>query len=186
MQRIEKFRPGTLTPDQSAVYDAVAGGARARGVQHFPLRDEDGCLVGPFNAFLLSPRIGLTLQELGAAIRFESSLTPRERELAILLVAHDCASEFEWYAHERVGRAAGVTQAELDTIRSNGRVELQEPRESAVCNAVTAILDVGDVDDALYEVLTPILGAELIFELVTLIGYYQMLALQLRVFRVDS
>lgn len=186
MPRIEKFRPEALTTDQRMVYEAVAGGARAQGVQHFPLRDEDGALVGPFNAFLLSPRIGLALQELGSTIRFESHLTARERELAILLVAHDSSSAFEWYAHERVGRAVGVTQAELDTIRSTGHVEASDARESAVCSVVSALLNVGDINDAEFEELRATLGSEVIFEVVTLVGYYKLLAMQLSVFRVDS
>lgn len=186
MPRIERLLPGTLDVDQRAVYAAVTEGTRAQGAQHFPLINEDGSLVGPFNAFLLSPHIGFALQQLGAAIRFESHLTPRERELAILLVAHERSSAFEWYAHERVGRAVGVTQSELDSIRSTGVVEPNDPRERAVCGAVSAILNFGDLNDDDYEELRKILGPEIIFDVVTLVGYYQMLALQLSVFRVEA
>ena len=59
--------PDELDEPRRAVYDAIAGGPRAAGPQAFRLTDDDGRLEGPFNAMLVSPGVGLALQELGAA-----------------------------------------------------------------------------------------------------------------------
>ena len=47
-----------------------------------------------------------------------------------------------------------------------------------------ALLD-GDLDDELWDEASAALGADGVFELTVLVGYYSTLALQLRVFRVD-
>jgi 4-carboxymuconolactone decarboxylase len=50
---------------------------------------------------------------------------------------------------------------------------------------VTALLG-GDVDDRTWAACVPPLDATAVFELTTLVGYYSMLALQMRVLRVDD
>src|SRR5581483_3243700 len=104
--RIPKLAPSDLDAGQRALYDAIAGGRRAQGPQRFRLTDADGRLEGPFNAFLLQPRLGSALQALGAAVRYETGLDDRCREIAILVVAAHWRCAFEWYAHEPAARAA--------------------------------------------------------------------------------
>jgi 4-carboxymuconolactone decarboxylase len=67
--RIGKLEPSALDAEQRSPYDAIAGGRRAQGPQLFRLADAEGRLEGPFNAFLLQPRLGSALQAL-------TSLTP--------------------------------------------------------------------------------------------------------------
>jgi 4-carboxymuconolactone decarboxylase len=56
--RIPKLGPSSLDNEQRSLYDAIVGGRRARGPQLFRLADEEGRPEGPFNAFLLQPRLG--------------------------------------------------------------------------------------------------------------------------------
>jgi 4-carboxymuconolactone decarboxylase len=169
--RIPKFRPAELDDEQRSLYQAITGGRRAQGLQLFRLADADGCLAGPFNAFLLQPRLGAVLQALGSAVRYDTGLDDRCREIAILVVAAHWRSEFETYAHEAVGRAAGLTGAELTALR--------DVRHDALAAR-------GDLDDAEYREAVGQFGPAGLFELLTLVGYYATLALQLRVFRVPA
>ncbi|WP_372666062.1 carboxymuconolactone decarboxylase family protein [Amycolatopsis kentuckyensis] len=175
MTRLPRLTPAGLDDDQRALRDAIVAGPRAGGP--FPLTDEAGALTGPFNAMLFSPPVGEALQRLGAAVRYETELTDRVRELAILAVAArwDCA--FERYAHEPAARAAGITAAQLDGLDG------LDPEETAALRFVDALLD-GDVDDVTYAETVPTIGNRVAVELTTLVGYYATLALQLRVFRV--
>src|SRR3954452_9985386 len=97
--RIPKLEPAALGDEQRALYDAIAGGRRAQGPQLFRLTDADGRLEGPFNAFLLQPRLGSGLEALGTAVRYETALDDRSREIAILVVAAHWHSDFEQYPH---------------------------------------------------------------------------------------
>jgi 4-carboxymuconolactone decarboxylase len=118
-------------------------------------------------------------------VRYETALTDRERELAILIVAAHWHSAFERESHEAVGRAAGLTELELDAVRNGDVPELPDSRELAVVRVVHAMTR-GDVDDTVWAETAVVLSSATIVELSTLVGYYATLALQLRVFRVDE
>jgi alkylhydroperoxidase family enzyme len=165
------------------VYDAVTGGPRAAGPQLFRLVDDEGGLEGPFNAFLLQPRLGLALQAVGSAVRYETSLSDQAREVAILVVAAVRDSAFEQHAHEAVGRHVGLSDDVLEAVRA-GRYDDLPDDVRLVARLSHQLLDAGDLDDASYAEAVEVLGQPQLFELLTLVGYYDALALQLRVFRV--
>jgi 4-carboxymuconolactone decarboxylase len=194
--RIPKLDPSALDDDQRSLYDAIAGGRRAQGPQLFRLADAQGRLEGPFNAFLLQPRLGSALQALGSSVRYDTGLDDRCREIAILVVAAHWRSDFEWYAHQAVARSVGLTDPELAAVRKAGLgdLELAAPdghsaltgREAVVARTVAALAARGDLDDAQYREAVSQVGTAGLFELLTLVGYYAALALQLRVFRVPA
>lgn len=184
-RRLQQLRPGQLDGEQRAVYDAITGGPRASGPRHFPLTDPEGRLHGPFDAMLRSPRVGGALQDLGAALRYGTGLPARLREILILAVAAAEDSAFERFAHEAVGRAVGLDDDEVAAIRDGGRLPSEgDGVEGLALRAARSLLDDGDLDDGTYYALLEALGERGLFELTTLVGYYRLLALQLRVFRV--
>jgi 4-carboxymuconolactone decarboxylase len=205
--RIGKLDPSALDDEQRALYDAITGGRRAQGPQLFRLADSEGRLEGPFNAFLLQPRLGSALQALGSSVRYDTELGDRCREIAILVVAAHWQSDFERYAHEPIARSVGLTDAELAAIREGRYTELAVGRdghpaemaatghgrdaelaghEALVARTVAALVTRGDLEDAEYREAVEHLGPAGLFELLTLVGYYATLALQLRVFRVPA
>jgi 4-carboxymuconolactone decarboxylase len=184
-ERLARLAPAGLTEAQRQVYDEVAGGRRAQGPQLFRLVDDDGALEGPFNAFLLQPSLGAALQAVGAAVRFETSLSGRARELAILVVSAHWESAFEWHAHEAVGRHLGLTDEDLAAVREQ-RWDAFRGDEGVVVRTTHRLVRDGDLDDDAYASAVQELGEPGLFELLTLVGYYATLALQLRVFRVSA
>lgn len=183
MTRQPRFTPGEIAGARKELYDSIAHGPRSRGPQHFALTDGDGVLRGPFNAFLLSPALGDALQRLGAAIRYSTALTDRVREMAILLVAAHWESPFEREAHEPIGRAVGVTEEEIQQLALRKIPPLEDLHEAACLRVAQALLG-EDVDDETWAACVPPLDPETVFELSTLVGYYGLLALQMRTFRV--
>lgn len=183
--RLPKLTPESLDADQRRVYDAVAGGPRAAGPQLFRLVDDDGGLEGPFNAFLLQPRLGLALQDVGAAVRYATTMSDRAREVAILVVAAVRDSAFERHAHEAVGLHVGLTPEDLAAVREQRHDDLPEDVR-LVAQLTHRLLTTGDLDDTAYDEAVEALGRPRLFELLTLVGYYDTLALQLRVFRVAA
>jgi 4-carboxymuconolactone decarboxylase len=183
-RRLRKLEVSELDDEQRALYQDMVGGPRGQGPQLFALRDETGSLEGPFNAMLLSPPLGSALQALGARVRYSSRLGDRGRELAILAVGYAWNSGFEIYAHERIARAAGLTEAELAAVRSGRFAALRDPVERAVAALAHALVTRSDLNDEEYQAGCRTLGEDGLFELTTLVGYYATLALQLRVFRV--
>ncbi|GAA5185349.1 hypothetical protein GCM10023322_29100 [Rugosimonospora acidiphila] len=93
-------------------------------------------------------------------------------------------SRFERDAHEAVGRAIGLTEAEIEAIRSGLVPDLVDPRERA-CAGLAHAMTRGSVCDEDWSTWSPLVGVKTVFELSTLVGYYAALALQLRVFRLE-
>jgi 4-carboxymuconolactone decarboxylase len=182
-ERLRRLTPGELNDEQRRVYDGIAGGDRAKGVQHFPLTDTDGSLNGPFGIMLHAPGISGALQELGATIRYRTSLSPRIREIAILMVAQAAQSPFEWWAHERVGRAVGLSEAELAALASEA-FGSDDPVEQASADLCRHVLGGQPLDGAAYSLVESRLGVATMIEIVTLVGYYRTLADLMMVFDV--
>ena len=180
--RLAGLLPGELSEEQAAVYRAISGGPRAAGPQVFALTDGEGRLRGPFNAMLLSPPVGAALQAVGTAVRYESLLSDRVREMAVLLVAAHWGSAFEREAHEAVGRACGLTEDELDALRCGALPDLTDPDEAIALRTTASLLRSGALDDDEYGAAVSAISERGLFELTTLVGYYATLALQLRVF----
>lgn len=181
--RLELLSVPELDEAQRALYDAIAGGPRSRQRGTVPITDPDGRLAGPFAVMLLSPEVGDAIQRVGAAVRFATSLTGREREVAILAVAAQARCDFEWLAHEPAALAAGITSPQIAMIR-DGRVPggLSEA-ETMVCRLATTMAASRALPDEDYEAGLAVLGREKLAELTWLVGYYSALALALAVFR---
>lgn len=132
---------------------------------------------------LISPAVGAPLQNVGAAIRYCTSLTDREREIAILTVSVVRHSDFEWYAHERVGRRIGLTKAELSHLADGRSAPSLSPDEVTIWDVTRRLVLDRDLGDQQFSEAIGSLGQEKLAELVTLVGYYDHLALALRVWR---
>jgi 4-carboxymuconolactone decarboxylase len=175
--------PGDLDAPARALHDRITGGPRARGPQLFPLQDPDGRLHGPFNAMLQAPALGVPLADLGAALRYGTGLDDRAREIAILAVAAARRSDFEWYAHAAVGRHVGLTDAELDALARMEAPPSLSASEELVHRTAHRLLVERDLDDAAHDEAIAVLGRSGLMELIVLVGYYDLLALSMRVWR---
>ena len=182
MSRLRRFSPQELDKDQRRLYATITAGDRARGPQFFRLADDEGRLEGPFNAMLLNPPIGDALQRLGAAIRYGGRLPTRCREIAILAVAAHWQCEFEQRAHEPIATHAGLPVAQIAALRNGEPLDLTDPEEAAVLEVTRRLLRDGELDDGGYAAAVDAIGADKLFELTTLVGYYSLLALQMNVF----
>nr|MDT0660732.1 carboxymuconolactone decarboxylase family protein [Micromonospora sp. DSM 115978] len=183
--RVEHVDPATMSEGQRAVYDRYATGPRATPDNPFVLVGPDGRLQGPPAIWVLSPVFGQALQQIGAAVRFGSRLPARACEIAILMVGHHHDNPFELYAHRRAGLAAGLTEADLAALADGKEpAELSEV-ESSVLRATRSILDRGTLDEDEFRAAAAVLTEVGLFELVTIVGYYTMVAWQLAVFDVQ-
>lgn len=184
-ERMHRFVEAELNDEQLAVYRSITGGPRAAGKQHFALTDEHGSLNGPFGVMLHAPGLGVALQEVGAAVRYRTRMSDRAREIAILQVAVLTSSEFEWYAHERVGRAIGLTDTELLGIR-NGTFTSADAKEQAISTLSIRLLESDDLGDDHFAEVSAALDSEEILEVVILVGYYRTLAQMMNVFAIGA
>ncbi|UQB93125.1 MULTISPECIES: carboxymuconolactone decarboxylase family protein [Mycobacterium] len=173
-----------LTEQQRAIYVRITGGSRSTGTPHFPLTAEDGTLNGPFGIMLHEPELGSNLERLGAAIRYRTNLSPRVREIAILQVAHAMDSEFEWWAHAKVAKAAGLTEAELDALASGTLVGEDDLERASAAFCQILLRDQHQLTNDEFATMSAQLSPASMIELTVLVGYYRTLAQLMAVFDI--
>ncbi len=181
--RLSGLRPDELTDEQRPMYDAIVNGPH-KG--RSGLVDDEGRLGGPMNAYLRAPAAGTAQAAFGAALAYELTLPRRLAELVILMVVHDAANGFAIAAHEWAGYQAGLTHDQLDALREQRRPALDDPAEQTAWLTTTRLLAPGDLDDAEYEEALNGLGERGLVELTMLVGYYQLISRQQRVFRITD
>ncbi len=161
-----------LDAGQTALRNAIASGPRG-----------EFRMQGPFAIFMESPEYGLRAQELGGYVRLRTTVPPRLSELAILCIAKKWRAQFEWYAHAPIAERAGVKAATIQSIFRGRRPEGAKPDERAIYDFVEELHAKRRVSDPTYKKVQKLLGNRGAVELVGILGYYTMIAMQLNVFR---
>jgi alkylhydroperoxidase family enzyme len=184
--RLPHLRPDELDPEQRSLYDRIVGGPRAGPGAVVPVADDAGRLEGPFNALLFHPHLGAVVQEVGCVLRYEGVLADRSREIVILTVAVARRSAYEWHAHARLGRAAGLGVAEVDALGSRELHVFPVETERVAAELADALARDQAVDDDLYVRAERAIGTAGVLEVAVLVGYYRLLAQQLDLFRVPA
>jgi 4-carboxymuconolactone decarboxylase len=178
MSRLPGLRRDQLSPDGQAVWDAIVGTRGGR------LVTADGTLAGPFNAFVHAPNVGRGLTDLGATVRFGTSVERRLTEVAIITVGARWRAEFEWWAHARMAREHGVAEAVIEAIRRGDEPPFDAGDERIVHAVASELARSGRVGDASYAAARDLLGDAGLVELVTLCGYYTLISFVLNAFDV--
>ena len=180
---LPRVLPATMDDEQRALHDRLVAGPRGSGP--FPIVEPDGSLNGPFGLMLQAPSVGGALAGLGDAIRYGSSLDARTREIAILTVGSVTGSRYECWAHERVAAAIGMPEAEVRALVAGNDWAEASSADLAVRDVAARMAEGGDVPSALARRLVDEIGAVAAVEVMTLAGYYVMLARMMGAFGIE-
>jgi 4-carboxymuconolactone decarboxylase len=142
-----------------------------------------GKVVGPFAVLLHRPELARRISELGAYVRFESILTPVDREVAIIALAREMDCQFEWAYHVLEARKVGVREEAIAAIRER-RTDGLTADEALIVQYVGALFRRHRVEQATFDALRARLGVDGLVELTATAGYYGMLACILNAFDV--
>ncbi len=166
MARIPLVEPDTLTPEQRQVYDRIVAGPRR-------------AVVGPLRAVLHNPDLAEHWQQLGAQVRYGTTLPARLKEIAILVTARRWNADLEWQIHEAEARRAGVPERVIAAIREAKPPTFDDPAERDVYEFVRELQETGRVPEARYRSVHDRHGTVGVVELAALVGYYTMVAMTL-------
>jgi 4-carboxymuconolactone decarboxylase len=178
VSRLPYLSRDELDAEGQHVWDLIVG---TRGSQ---MVNSDGGLVGPFNAFVHAPGVGQHLTSLGAAVRFGTSIERRLSEVAIITVGARWKAEFEWWAHTRMARNHGVSNAVVEAIGRGEDPPFEADDERVVYEVARQLTQTGQLSQDAYDAAHRLLGDTGVVELVSLCGYYTLISFLLNAFAV--
>ncbi|HSW03085.1 carboxymuconolactone decarboxylase family protein [Aquabacterium sp.] len=166
MARITLPSPDSMNPDQRRVYDKIVSGRR-------------GKVQGPLRAVLHNAELANRWQALGELLRYNTSLSPRQSELAILVTGRACRAPFEWYAHRLEAEKVGIEPQVIDAILAETWPPGLSDDDAAVLRYAGELNRFNSVSDTTYADALARFGERTVVELTALVGYYTMVAMTL-------
>jgi 4-carboxymuconolactone decarboxylase len=154
-------------------FDALA--ARAGGASLAGLR-------GPGGLNLHSPKAAAYLNGLSRYLRYESGMSARVRETAILITALETDQQFEWAMHEPNALKEGVPQATVDAIKHGRATAGLDETDAVIVELGRQVFGTHKVDSELFARARKIFGDRGLVELVMLMGNYSAIAALLTTF----
>jgi len=139
---------------------------------------------GPFAVWMHAPELGELAQKLGAYCRYQTALSPRLSEFAILCTARLWRAQYEWFAHAPMAEKGGVKPKTIEDLR-RGRTPKAAPKdERAIYDFVQELYKSRRITDRTYKRVQAALGDAATVELVGILGYYALISMTLNVFRM--
>jgi 4-carboxymuconolactone decarboxylase len=172
-ERYRRLDRKALDADQQRIFDEIA-------------RPRKGQVPAPFHIYLESPELCQLVQAVGAFCRYQTGLSPLLSETAILVTAAHWRAEYEFEVHAGEALKAGVPEAVVEALRQRHPPKIEDPDADLIYRFSTAFYETRDVPDELFGEAVSRFGRRTIVELVGVLGYYSMLAIALRVFRVPA
>jgi len=174
--RLDPLTPDALDEDQRRLYDAVLASPRGQGNARRLILRDDETLTGPFDAWLRTPLLGAHLERVGMALRTDTVLPAAAREIAILVVARAWSADFEWWVHGLVARSEGVPEAAIEAIGNGRRPTLEDPTCEAAHDVALELVERRSLASATLERARAALGERALVELVSVVGFYQLVS----------
>jgi len=152
----------------------------------------DGSPLEPlklFRLFAQHPPMARAMHALGSFVLGgkERALRSRDREIVIQRVCARCGCEYEWGVHVLTfGDRVGLTAEQRRSLVEGGPADScwTDERERLLLEAVDALHDDNDIDDALWQRLAAAFTEQQLMDLLLLCGWYHAISFAARVARL--
>jgi alkylhydroperoxidase family enzyme len=132
--------------------------------------------------FVNHPALIKEFLKFNVHLLFRSTIPARERELAILRVAHRTDSEYEWVQHVRIGKNEGLTDEDIAGVQ---RGEAADEFDRTILAGVDELMDSYELSDATWAALGERFDDRQRMDFVFTIGCYITVAMALKTFGVE-
>lgn len=144
------------------------------------IQETRGSLPPPSTYLTYAGPAGARLADLVAQLRFRSTLTDAETELAICLAARAANADFIWSAHVRLGLKAGTREEAIHAVDTFGPLDGLTDDEALIIRYGRELLETQKVTDATADAVKERYGEKGFLELTGLMSVYLMNATILR------
>jgi 4-carboxymuconolactone decarboxylase len=146
-----------------------------------------GRLPGPYKVWVHNPRLVHAAAPLGQHFTpGQSSVSEREREIAVLVITSAWHSAYPTAAHEKRGREVGLPAAAVEAIVGGRPTSFPDAREQVVYEMALALGGGRLVPQGLYDRAVAALGHEGVTDVIVLMGYYTAVSLTMNFYAVPA
>ncbi|MDH7799137.1 MULTISPECIES: hypothetical protein [unclassified Beijerinckia] len=142
-----------------------------------------GRVPTPFKVWLHSEKLADAIEHLGTMLNTQSSLSEREFELAIVLIAQHWESPFVIDAHLRFVSKAGMPAPTVEALKARYVPYLETEREKAIYEIFKAFDRKDVATDEVFNHAVKHLGRNGLAELLAFLGYYTAVAMAMKLHR---
>jgi 4-carboxymuconolactone decarboxylase len=143
-----------------------------------------GRVPTPYKIWIQSPVLAEPLQQLGTLLSTKTSLSKREREIAVLLMARYWQAEYVFEQHAREAIEAGLPGAVIADIRADALPEVADARERSIYGIVRDFSQPAPSNDKTFHDALAALGHNGLAELLVLCGYFTSVSLAMKLYKV--
>lgn len=158
--------------------DAFSEGTRD-AVRHI-LATRGGNVPPPSGLMTYAEKAGALLSDLVEHLRYHTSLTDAETELAICISARASNNDYIWNAHTRLGLQAGTREEALHAVDTHGPLDGLTVDESLIVRFGQELLERPAVSDDTFNAVRARYGERGLMELLAIMSVYTMNANILR------
>jgi alkylhydroperoxidase family enzyme len=131
------------------------------------------------------PELTAAYNQLIRHALYFSSITPRQRELLVLRVAHLRDSTYEWAQHVYQAGVVGLAPEEVARVRVGPRAPEWAPLDAALLAAADELVADARIGEQTYDALSAELDTQQLMDVVFTVGAYEVFAMALRTFDVE-
>ena len=142
-------------------------------------------ILNIFRTLVRHPNLYRRWTSFGNQVLFKSSLSARDRELAILRVGWLCRSGYEFHQHTRVAANAGLRADEIERVKAGPDAPGWSTVEATLLRAVDDLHRDQFVADATWRTLAEHYTTEQLIDLVFAVGQYTLVSMALNTFGVQ-
>src|SRR5262249_4001795 len=118
---------------------------------------------------------------IGTYLNKRGTLSTREVEIGILVIAQHWDANYVRQAHIKAGKAAGLSNEVIDAILAGRDPRLADPHERAVHRFAAALAAGAKLADVEFAEIEQVLGRAGVAEVLVLLGYYTSVSLAMKV-----
>jgi alkylhydroperoxidase family enzyme len=125
-----------------------------------------------FRTFVRNPPADRVRGAINTLVNSGSSLSPRQRELLLMRIGVLCRSEYEYAAHHRVGRGAGMTEADVARILA-GPASSGDAVDTALLRATDELFEDDVITADTWAALAKTFNTRQLFDVLIAVGGYR-------------
>ena len=171
MARLPNVSREQLKPEDQKFFDEIVGSR--------------GGVRGSYGILLHSPDLAARVADTGAYVRFDFDMPNALKEVVIITTAREINSQYEFTAHARLAREAGVSEDTIRAIAQGTAPKGLAADESLLVRYTIELLRDRKISDATFNAVKSKYGDRGVVDVTALIGHYLLVGQILAAFDVE-